>query len=230
VRAEEIRALCGTYRDRVAMESRWVVRDSETGEASCGGFNLDKSVVSKASCGGFSLGSSEASVLAGYDWMVVRFVFPWALRPWSPAPPNGRRVSAAAGSLADWSMDAVPGLEEFRSMLCGARVVVRLPASGLSRQDSVEAARLVEAIEGYLCSVGCSVDRLPAFALTNGLVGGAVAATAGCETSMQMLSRRPPAYIIINGDMDALRAEFQAGGIKSNGCGGRDAAATYRYH
>ncbi|KAI7823999.1 hypothetical protein BX661DRAFT_53691 [Kickxella alabastrina] len=126
-----------------------------------------------------------------------------------PSPPNGRRVSAAAGSLADWSMDAVPGLEEFRSMLCGARVVVRLPASGLSRQDSVEAARLVEAIEGYLCSVGCSVDRLPAFALTNGLVGGAVAATAGCETSMQMLSRRPPAYIIINGDMDALRAEFQ---------------------
>ncbi|KAJ2788211.1 response regulator [Coemansia interrupta] len=93
--------------------------------------------------------------------------------------------------------------------------VCRRSLRGVADEDSKEAlhstpwsnARLTEilqllsGIEGYLREFGCNVERK---------VGVSMGTPSTPGTSVQMVAQKPPAFVIIDDDIDLLRTEFEA--------------------
>ncbi|KAJ2610824.1 response regulator [Coemansia sp. RSA 1365] len=146
----------------------------------------------------------------GSQWLVVRLRLSGALDA-QVTPP---KAVADIGSPA--ALDATlvtPQLGEFREMLRGARVVVRT-AGATPQIDSAgshaalrtlplaeSAGHDLRAAEAFLSAAGCVVERLA--------VGSTARSPATPGLSRQLVAQRPPAFVMVDGGTDVLRAEFE---------------------
>ncbi|KAJ2796438.1 hypothetical protein H4R20_005528, partial [Coemansia guatemalensis] len=150
------------------------------------------------------------TVTEGGEWLVVRLRLPGALD--ALAAPVAAIADVSSPAALD-SAQAVPLLGEFRAMLRGTRIVVRT-AAATPRADSAGshaalrtlpladgAGRDLRAAEAFLDAAGCAVERLAA--------GSAARSPGTPGLSRQLVAQRPPAFIIVDGGADVLRAEFE---------------------
>ncbi|KAJ1751928.1 response regulator [Coemansia sp. RSA 989] len=119
-----------------------------------------------------------------------------------PKPPSAKIEELRSLPLADINSHAVlelpleytPSLSEFQTMLRGARIAVRA-----AKQPS----ELLRAVDAYLSSVvGCVVEQLDSTAVPARSPG-----TPGL--SKHLVAQRPPTYVVIDDDMELLKAEFE---------------------
>ncbi|KAJ2355709.1 hypothetical protein GGF43_002527, partial [Coemansia sp. RSA 2618] len=101
-------------------------------------------------------------------------------------------VDINSHAVLDLPATTAPSLGEFQAMLRGARVVVRAGA-GASAPVRAAAAYLAE-------DAGCSVEWVDAFAARSPGTPG---------LSKHLVAQRPPAYVLIDDDVNLLRAEFE---------------------
>ncbi|KAJ2661826.1 Two-component response regulator SSK1p [Coemansia sp. RSA 1199] len=103
-------------------------------------------------------------------------------------------VDINSHAVLDLPAAYAPSLDEFQAMLRGARVVVRAGSN---------ASSLLRATAAYLADdAGCSVEWLDALAAPARSPG-----TPGL--SKHLVTQRPPAYVLIDNDINVLRAEFE---------------------
>ncbi|KAJ2850954.1 response regulator [Coemansia brasiliensis] len=97
-------------------------------------------------------------------------------------------------AVLELPLEYTPTLSEFQTMLRGARIVVRA-----AKQPS----ELLRAVDTYLSSVvGCVVEQLDSTAVPARSPG-----TPGL--SKHLVAQRPPTYVVIEDDMELLKAEFE---------------------
>ncbi|KAJ2451009.1 response regulator [Coemansia sp. RSA 2336] len=97
-------------------------------------------------------------------------------------------------AVLEMPLEYTPSLSEFQAMLRGARIVVRA-----AKQPS----GLLRAVDAYLSSVvGCVVEQLDSTAVPARSPG-----TPGL--SKHLVAQRPPTYVVIEDDMELLKAEFE---------------------
>ncbi|KAJ1922654.1 response regulator [Coemansia sp. S17] len=242
VELDEVRRICASfYPDRIAIESRWAVSGIDDKQqdkaASCsyafGGSDLNGQAVSPELPG--MLKSNDA--LPRHDWMFIRFLLPEALvhealsgeDRFSKIVPL---IEVNSQLVLDSPLEFSPSLTEFRTMLRGARIIIRtatasrhqrlgsatssgegmlaesakgprsLAVSDTSLDSESESLRFLDMIEGYLASLaGCIVEQsaigLPS---RNPTTPSSVA---------HPVAQRPPAYVIIDDDVDILKSEFE---------------------
>lgn len=229
------------YPGRIQLESRWMLLDSKdkSQQYRYGGFDLAGMLVDTST----PIGLAKYRVVApGSDWLFVRLCLPESLEYDTAAELENLflksmpTVEVNNSLVLDAPPDFVPNLFEFRSMLQGARIVLRslrdnaayrrylstaatTIAGACIGQDALETEseslkglpepikehiRLFHAIEGYLSTLtGCLVEHstITAFpARTPGTPG---------MTGRHSVAQKPPAYVIIDNDMDILKSEFE---------------------
>ncbi|KAJ1798812.1 response regulator [Coemansia sp. RSA 2399] len=232
---EEVYELCNSlYSDRVKIESRWSAtqRQEILSAHVFGGQLADGSMAPRAALSGL-----EGSDLArSDDWIILRLSIDASL---TPRPPSLLERQLKEMPIADINnylvhetpVEFVPSMPEFRTMLRGARIVIRTPGpSGLhwqspgSPQKVKEAVnesaranatsakptleldsndtKLIRYLEGYLTThVGCQVERLS--------VGFGTQLPSTPGQSRHPVAQRPPAFVIIDDDIEAMKAEFE---------------------
>ncbi|KAJ1993381.1 response regulator [Coemansia spiralis] len=235
---EEVYELCKSlYSGKVSIESRWFVTETAASDAQgdaggtepagshvFGGYSKDGSFVPSRTLSEIA----ENDLVKTNDWAIVRLSIPNAL--------TWRAPSAFARGLSDMSLvdtnnylmidsppDFSPSLAEFSIMLRGAKIVLRTPASEVLRRSSSvrkgegtddstetehilengkERSRLLQYLEGYLTThTGCQVERI-----ATGL-GLRSPTTPG--QAKHPVAQKPPAYVIIDDDIEALKADFE---------------------
>ncbi|KAJ2696538.1 response regulator [Coemansia sp. IMI 203386] len=182
-RLTEISQICETrYSGRVWLESRCVLWND--GVMELAGVDRNGRAVNDSQ---LEIEIDEAAcreaAMTQHNWLVVRLIVPDALV---------KPMAAAPGSSCSDSRNSFMELSEFRLMLRGARVVTRTGAKAHRR--------LLVAIEGYLREAGCTVERS---------VGPNPGPPSTPGAAAQLIAQKPPAYIIIDEDMDVLRTEFE---------------------
>ncbi|KAJ2747751.1 response regulator [Coemansia sp. BCRC 34301] len=225
----EIRRLCTSfYPDSIAIESRWAVFETDgrqvDGLYAYGGNDLSGRALSLE----LPEELKSDNCLPRHDWMFVRFILPGALVHESVSGEDRFSkivplIEVNSQLVLDSPLEFSPSLTEFRTMLRGARIVIRatsashyqrlgsattpgefsLADSGAPSLDSEsESLRMLDAIEGYLTSLaGCVVEQSVVGPLTRSPT------TPGSAT--HAVAQRPPAYVIIDDNVEVLKSEFE---------------------
>ncbi|KAJ1643504.1 response regulator [Coemansia asiatica] len=185
-RLTEISDICETrYPGSVWLESRCVLWGDN--KLQLAGFDANGQAVASSQLETeIDEAACREAAMAQHNWLFVRLVMPDALRK-----PTAL-LAYASGLRSSDSKSPFLELSEFRQMLRGARVVTR---AGVRAHR-----RLLAAIEGYLREAGCAVERSVGPNPGPPSTPGAVA---------QLIAQKPPAFIIIDEDMDVLRTEFE---------------------
>ncbi|KAJ1963972.1 hypothetical protein GGI12_001720 [Dipsacomyces acuminosporus] len=222
IQLDEIRVLSQfIYPNQIMLETRWLVSDRDGINLGARHGSCKDSGSLQRICGGQSLdGSAIATdVLVeeiADDLLFVRLVVPNALER-APAedkvrsPLNVPLAEVNNRMMLDAPLDFNPSLTEFRGMLNGARIILRTPSFGIKLRGTVasdritskelESHKLLDAIESYLVSFAhCQVDQQP--------MGFPIRMPATPGAALHPVAQKPPAYVIIDDDMDALKSEF----------------------
>ncbi|KAJ2032131.1 hypothetical protein IWW57_000376, partial [Coemansia sp. S610] len=245
VELDEVRRLCSTfYPDRIAIESRWAVRDIDDKQ--------EPELQDQATPCSLVFGGSDLSgqtifpelpeelkskgSLPRHDWMFIRFFLPDSLAHESLTAEDRFSkivplIEVNSQLVLDSPLEFSPSLTEFRTMLRGARIIIRTAAasryqrsgsastpgegtlaeetralavapSDISLDSESETFRLLDAVEGYLTSLAsCVVDQ--------SAIGFAARAPSTPGAAAHPVAQRPPAYVIIDDDVDILKSEFE---------------------
>ncbi|KAJ2375973.1 response regulator, partial [Coemansia sp. RSA 2607] len=200
-RLAEILEVCNTtYGGRIYIESRRVCWSDDA--LKLGGVDRDGCPIIESELATDDIESRcREAEMSQHNWLFVRLAVPNALQPLEtsrsttstfsqgPALTTPDLVSHTA-SLATQSW---VGLGEFRLMLRGARI--------LTRTDNRVSRKLLTGIEGYLREFGCNVERKVGVNMGTPSIPG---------TSVQIVAQKPPAFVIIDDDIELLRTEFEA--------------------
>ncbi|KAJ2854631.1 hypothetical protein GGI22_004428, partial [Coemansia erecta] len=232
---EEVYELCNSlYSDKVKIESRWSATERQEILSThvFGGQLADGSMAPRAALSGLE----DSDLARSDDWIILRLSLDASLAPRPPSLLERQLNEMPVADINNYLMhetpaDFVPSMPEFRSMLRGARIVIRTPGpSGLYRQSpgSTRKAKevvnepthanatptkptleldsggtkLIQYLEGYLTThAGCQVERLSVG------FGAQLPSTPGL--SRHLVAQRPPAFVIIDDDIEAMKAEFE---------------------
>ncbi|KAJ2804074.1 hypothetical protein H4S07_004310, partial [Coemansia furcata] len=243
VELEEVHRLCTSfYQDRISIESRWAVSDVDGKKDDglpishmFGGSDLNGQTISPEFPE--ELKGNDSS--PRHDWMFIRFLLPDSLvhdvvtgeDRFSKIVPL---IEVNSQLVLDSPLEFSPSLTEFRTMLRGARIIIRTAAasryqkpglattpgegmlsetaedpltlvaapSNISLDSESEAFRLLDAIEWYLTSLaGCIVEQ--------SAIGFPARTSATPSSAAHPVAQRPPAYVIIDDDVDILKSEFE---------------------
>ncbi|KAJ2729782.1 response regulator [Coemansia sp. BCRC 34962] len=245
VELEEVRRLCSTfYPDSIAIESRWAVCDVDEKQEQ--GLR-DQVTPCSLVFGGSDLSGQtifpelpeelkSKDSLPRHDWMFIRFFLPDSLAHESLTGEDRFSkivplIEVNSQLVLDSPLEFSPSLTEFRTMLRGARIIIRTatasryqrPGSASMPGESIlaeeaqalavappsisldsesETFRLLDAVEGYLTSLAsCVVDQ--------SVVGFAARTPSTLGAAAHPVAQRPPAYVIIDDDIDILKSEFE---------------------
>ncbi|KAJ1812554.1 hypothetical protein LPJ75_003593, partial [Coemansia sp. RSA 2598] len=181
----EISQICETrYPGSVWLESRCVLWSD--GEMQLAGIDADGQTEASSQLEAeIDEAACREAAMTQHNWLVVRIVMPGALQKSTPS-------GSAFGNVCSDSRNAFLELSEFRLMLRGARVVTR---AGVRAHR-----RLLAATEGYLREAGCTVERS---------IGPSPCPPTTPGAAVHLIAQKPPAYIVIDEDMDVLRTEFE---------------------
>ncbi|KAJ1733165.1 hypothetical protein LPJ72_003010 [Coemansia sp. Benny D160-2] len=227
------------YSDKVKIESRWSVaeRHGVLSTHEFGGQTADGSMASKDALRTFA--DSELVKSSDWIVLRLSIDDSLSPRPPSLLERQLKEMppSVINGYLMlDTPIEFAPTRLEFCAMLRGSRIIIRTPSSGTQRSNAGSAGRdngaspslgmasgsagagtaitssclgfdgddtkLIRYLDGYLTShVGCQVERL-----ATGF-GTQQPSTPG--QSRHPVAQRPPAFVIIDDDMDAMKTEFE---------------------
>ncbi|KAJ2726909.1 response regulator [Coemansia sp. Benny D115] len=195
---EEIHALCKErYPGRIQMESRWV-----TSDGGFGGYDIDGNSVTAVASGESGSSSTTANpLLAGHDWLMLRFVALRAVVPQNAADGTQSLATLARGSpvsLMDWPGETLPSICEFKRMLNGARIAIRTVQGHKTATCG--------SIEMYLRHMGCMVECT---GVGSPFLQGQQSAVTPGSYAIHPVMQRPPAFIIVDDSTEILRAEFE---------------------
>ncbi|KAJ1958145.1 response regulator, partial [Linderina pennispora] len=229
---DEIRALTQyVYPGKLDCETRWLVTERAEKARKFGGQAISGRSVRAI------LPSEAYQKGADSDWLFVRTVLHNALGPRMSAAletSNGDQsqrqdqpqiavplVEVNSRLVLDAPLGYSPSLPEFRNMLHSARIILRtptramkLPSRAASKPDAGvlqpgesthidESILFLNALERYLTNTaGCQVDRLA--------MGFPIRLPTTPGSIKHPVAQKPPAYVLIDDDMDALKSEFEA--------------------
>ncbi|KAJ2654374.1 response regulator [Coemansia sp. RSA 1200] len=227
------------YSDNVKIESRWSVaeRHGVLSTHEFGGQIADGSMASKNALRTFA--DSELVKSSDWIVLRLSIDDSLSPRPPSLLERQLKEMppSVINGYLMlDTPIEFAPSRLEFCAMLRGSRIIIRTPSSGTQRSNAGSAGRengtslslgmasrsagtdsaitssclgfdgddtkLIRYLDGYLTShVGCQVERLA--------VGFGTQQPSTPGQSRHPVAQRPPAFVIIDDDMDAMKTEFE---------------------